>query len=529
MTSSPRNLLLLGAAAAALGVPSAARAETFCVGPVDCPAGGISKGDDLQAALKASGKLSLDTILVADKGSPYVGPFVFEARSQQGGEPQPPLVAIKGVGASRPKLTGPSGRTVVSLSRATLSGVEVVRPNRTTPGVGALDATLTDVEVTEAAAEGPGGIGVLAGGFTKLVDTWVDSTGDTGFVVSPGSVVEATGIHTQGTEVGVRVAGTSRFRLERSRIEGAVGAIAGKGDTEVRRSTLVTSDLGAIGIKQADGRLLLDHVTIAHRDQRSSAPAIDLDATVPTQATLRAVAMGGYARGLRRTVTGSGAYAITAIDSVWDASADELPAASGGPGVRLGGLDAEPRFADRAGGDLRPAAGAPQIDLDRSTDADYRDLTGAPASDGDGDGLARADAGALELTVPSAPKPSGAPAPGTQEVPAPSPAPVPASASRAAATAPKADTRAPKLSRLRLTKGLRLTFRVDEAATIRIRSGKLTLVRKVTAGTRSIALRGALKRRGLLRRSALRITVTAADAAGNRTTTKALRRTLRKG
>ena len=137
MTSSTRNhLLALAVAAAALGVPTAAGAATFCVGPVDCPAGATPMGTSLQGALNAAHTNvgTFDTILVGDKGSPYAGPLEYVGRTEAGTpDDHLPTVEIKGVGATPPRLTAGAGETVLKLFRARVSNVAIANgPDQST-------------------------------------------------------------------------------------------------------------------------------------------------------------------------------------------------------------------------------------------------------------------------------------------------------------------------------------------------------------------------------------------------------------
>ncbi|MCU0314368.1 MAG: hypothetical protein MUC84_09955, partial [Solirubrobacteraceae bacterium] len=199
-----------------------------------------------------------------------------------------------------------------------------------------------------------------------------------------------------------------------------------------------------------------------------------------------------------------------------------------------GNLCADPKLAAPAAAepDVRLLAGSPAIDAGDDAlvpAALTTDVFGAPRiADGDGNGVARVDLGAVERPGPVPPVPPVPPAP---------PAPAPPAAAK--------DTTAPAISGLRLTsRTLRpagkpgprrpkapprtttFRFRLSEAATVRIafapvvrrkaRRAVGTLVRPgVKAGDVRVAFSGRLGRR-VLRPGTYRATLTATDAAGNR-------------
>lgn len=195
------------------------------------------------------------------------------------------------------------------------------------------------------------------------------------------------------------------------------------------------------------------------------------------------------------------------------------------PGVVLvsGVTRVDPQFVNPAADDYRPAAGSPLIDAS----LDAAGLPGLPTTDfagsarlvdGNGDCAAKLDIGALEFQAPVAPgcaPAGGAPAPG--------------------GTTGK-DTLAPVLSALKVTRAIRrstakkppvsMRFKLSEAATVRLTfarakgkryiplKGALTL--KLKAGGQRVRFAGRVSKALRLKAGGYRVTLTATDAAGNR-------------
>lgn len=524
MTSTKKHLLTLAVVGGALGVPTAAGAATFCVGTADCP-GGTAK-NELQPALDAArdNPATFDTILLAANGPGYIGPFTYDVPTPAGPVTRrAPQFAIKAVGTKRPVITAFNDSTALTVDRARIEGVDIVADEGNTTALSITDSELEDV-VVRAPFRDASGLGIKADGFVTLNDSAVTDGSALALRVVQDAVVRGRGFRTANGGIGVQSLNGSTLDLDASRIDARLVGLSGSGRTTLTRSTVTTSEQGG-GIQQLNGALLLDHVTVVNMGARSPQAAVDIGAFERGEAFLRSVTSSGYARGLTRKQFSDEPFAVTVTDSVWRRGDDRL---GDGPFTFSGGADAEPEFADLAGGDLRPNPGSPQIDTDRQTARDYVDVAGAPANDGDSDGEARADAGAFELAAGDVPARIVPPVLPAADTKAPAVAPVLPVATIRAAT-PVLDRRAPKLSGVRLTKGLKLTFRIDEAATVRIRSGKVTIVRKVKAGKRSLALGRVLRSKGLLRGTRVRIRVTATDAAQNTTAGKSLRRTLRRG
>lgn len=192
------------------------------------------------------------------------------------------------------------------------------------------------------------------------------------------------------------------------------------------------------------------------------------------------------------------------------------------------GINSDPKFVGSGTDPYRLQVGSPSIDRANPAAGGLTvDLLGATRPrDGDGDGTARSDQGAYEYQPPAPPGTSPAETPGD---PAPSPAP---GGAEPPAAAP-ADTLAPKLTGLRLGKGLTrrkggtVRFTLSEAARVELRftRGKRTVTLRVNGKAGANAVKIAKRKLSAAR---WRLTVVATDAAGNRATMAARRITVRR-
>lgn len=364
------------------------------------PRGGCVDRRDLQAALDAAlATPGGNTVLVGDKGSPYVGPFSY----QGGGRVINPVTIIADGG--RPVLTAGVGQTVLSLDAGTLEGIDVAMPSAAEGiGVQTASATLHDVTVSSA-APGPGATAVQDTGQTVLDHVRVTASGDVGVQVGSNAealqlaTVSAQNLQVSNAEVAVAVGRTGALRATQSQLTAKSIGLSANGSADLDRVAVATTDPSSTGISQSDAGVSLEHVTVAHEGPESgtdtalSLHAATLDSTVRIQHS----ALAGYSHGIERTVSGGHTLSITAEESVWNDAGDQLGDASAGPVRELGDVHVEPALVNLAAGDLRPRGSSAQIDLDTTTDpTTYTDLVGTPAVDGNGDGIARPDAGALE-------------------------------------------------------------------------------------------------------------------------------------
>ena len=391
-------------ATAALAVPATASATTFCVNARNCPAGGVQAGADLQGALDAADAGSGDdTVLVGDKGSPYVGPFTYEGATNRGVTNPVTITADAG---GRPVLTAGVGLTVLTLDQATVEGVDVEMPSAA-EGTGVLttDATLRDVTVSSP-QNGPGATGIQDLGATVLDHVRVTVSGDVGLQVgAPGKVsirrvsVSAQNLDISNADGAVVVDQAGALSATQSQLTGTTTGLFAAASTDLDRVVVATSAPSSTGISANDANLRLTHVTVAHEGPESGTDtALSLHAAAANPSlTVADSTLAGYTHGIERTVSAAHTLAITAENNVWNPAGDQLGGASAGPVRELGDVHVEPALVKLAAGDLRPRGSSPQIDLDTNTDATtYTDLVGTPTVDGNGDGTAQPDAGALE-------------------------------------------------------------------------------------------------------------------------------------
>jgi PKD domain len=391
-------------ATAALAVPATASATTFCVNARNCPAGGVQAGGDLQGALDAAAARSGDdTVLVGDKGSPYVGPFTYEGATNRGVTNPVTITADAG---GRPVLTAGVGLTVLTLDQATVEGVDVAMPSAA-EGTGVLttDATLRDVTVSSP-QNGPGATGIQDLGATVLDHVRVTVSGDVGLQVgAPGKVsirrvsVSAQNLDISNADGAVAVEQAGALSATQSQLTGTTTGLFAAASTDLDRVVVATSAPSSTGISANDANLRLTHVTVAHEGPEGGTDtALSLHAAAANPSlTFADSTLAGYTHGIVRTVSAAHTLAITAENNVWNPAGDQLGGASAGAVRELGDVHLEPALVNLAAGDLRPRGSSPQIDLDTTTDATtYTDLVGTPTVDGNGDGTAQPDAGALE-------------------------------------------------------------------------------------------------------------------------------------
>jgi hypothetical protein len=323
-------------AAAALALPGAASASTFCVHAPDCPAGRISTGDDLQAALNdALATSTVDTVLVGDKGSPYVGPFTYSPALATTNK-----VTIRADGTGRPVLTSTLANddNVLTLDEGTLDGIDVLMP---TPAEGVAvrvaNTTLRDVTVSSN-SDGPGGGGIEDdNGQTVLDNVRVVNTGDASVTVKGAEIVgfntslTARDLRVSGDTGALDVVGAANVNVSQSQLVGlSNGLQITGGAVSVDRTTVATTNANSAGVVQVDdpllnGRLALNHVTVAHEGPKSGPDTALLLRTTNSNSSvsLQASAFAGYSHGIVRTVASGHTIDINAQDSVYHDDDDD--------------------------------------------------------------------------------------------------------------------------------------------------------------------------------------------------------------
>ena len=508
--------LLLITGTIVLAGAGTANAETFCVGGVRCAGTPVPT---LQAALLAAeASQGGDEIVVADTGEPLVGPFAYPTKAFVV-EP----VAIRGVG--QPVLTAAAGETVLDAAAVTIAGVDVLTPPGGT-GLKLVKSTVRDVTV-----RGDGAVGLEA----RSQD------------------VSAERLRVDGPDIGVFSQDFADLDITHSRISARRTGAGTRGLMTLRSSVVETTDADGVGVSGSGGGLDLDHVTVAGAGKA----ALELTSVdIAGRANIQSSVFAGYARGVVRDTSQNGTpYPLAIRDSVWD-SGHDLPE---GPFTESGNAHIDPQLV--GGGDLRLRGGSAAVDRDTLTDGRYTDVDGV-ATVG-----ARADAGAFEYrrrapsidaaSVPAAGATGAALAfaatasdpdgdrlqvtwsfddndvaagaqathafvtPGLHALTLRVRDEAGLEATRSFSVAVAGDSTAPVLSGVRLSKrratlpragGVRLRFRLSEAARVRIVARGRAFTVAGDAGENAVPLR----RLKIRRSGRLAIAVRAVDAAGNR-------------
>jgi PKD domain-containing protein len=523
-----KRLLPLLTLSIALAGAGTANASTFCVNAPKCA--GTPKADlqaALDAALQAPGR---DEVLLGANGTPYVGPFRYLAGLTNAANG----VAIRAAGPGRPVLTAAPDNIILAIEASSVEGVDIQMSRSSGLNAGASD--VRDVRLL-----GTAEVGVVAHHDARVDGLEVRGQTTLAFLAGEGNVV-ADRLRIAGARRAVGGSENSKLFLSHSRLSATHSGIGTRAiTTAVSATTVETTAPSANGIEATGGDLSLDHVTIAHRGTGGDAALAFTREDLAGRAGMAAVALAGYARGIRRS---GGEYPLAIRDSVWDPARD---VAGEGLLAQSGNAHVAPALVDLAGGDLRPRGVSAAIDRDTLTDPAYEDAAGVSPVDGDGNGGVRADAGAFEYrrrapqitaaAVPAAAR-TGTPVAfaasasdpdGDRVQPAWSVDGRAVSATHtfgkrgrhtvtlrvrdeAGLTASRtfsvrvADGTAPVLSALRLSKR-RLRFTLSERARVRIKARGRILVVAARRGRNAVALR---------RRKVRRVAVRAVDAAGNR-------------
>jgi hypothetical protein len=398
-----RSLIGLVTAAAALGLPAAGHAGTYCVGVVPGCVG--APAGDLQSAL-SSAELSAEPDVVrigAGEFTAGAAGFTYVAASP---------VEIVGAGAGATVLTtsapAPGVLRVQGPAATTLVSDLSVRSAATGPrDVLVVSGAAERVEVT---GQGRNQAVTLLAGSTLRSSTVVAPLGDED---APSYAVQAVGagatvedVRLEGG-VGVSVVGDGTT-ISRARIVAIFGVSVRDADARVT-SSLVRVDDGGIGLGVltsgiAAADVEADGVTVAGRGADPVATGVSVRADGgPARLVLRNSALVDLVRPLART---SGAGSPAAIEVSWSAVDLTRPVLAAGPGslaLGPGNLPSPPGLLP-AISDHRPAAGSPLVDAGDpappGAEGPALDLEGRPRVLGP-----RRDIGAFEL--PPAPLVAG--------------------------------------------------------------------------------------------------------------------------
>ncbi|MDW5598581.1 choice-of-anchor Q domain-containing protein [Conexibacter stalactiti] len=527
---------------------STASAHDYCVAKPRC-AGTVVAAAQLQTQLTAA-----ETNGEADRF--FLGSAVFARGPYSYVSSEP--VELHGTKGSTTVTTFQAAvvdRTVLTLigPAVSLDGVRIELALSGNSGLNLSGGAARDVSIKQMLGTSVGSGAVLSDGAT-LADSTVDVLTD-----------------------GAPAVGLSRgsATIASSRIFGSYGALTVPGaDTlTVARSTLTAS----VGAFAYGGTIKLSDTVVDGRGVRLSAAffALAQSGFTPTIEATRTTVVGGdatstnaigaYAAGNGGTATVTvrdsamtgvgvpalrvadpGALAMTELDRV--AHADPIGSADRGPGSsqERNRLPAPTGFADPSDSDFRLLPGSSLIDAGDpafTAAADATDRDGAPRlRDGDGDCTARLDVGAYEYQPAG---PCTPPTPPVVDPPAPGPGPGPGTPPQQQPP-PRAapDRTAPRLSALRVPARLKpgsalprlranrrasaIAFTLSERASVTLRftrrgrDGRYRAVRGGTlklpaaAGANRLRFAGRVTRRARLARGRYRVTLTAVDAAGNR-------------
>lgn len=530
---------LLLATALALLAAAPAQASTFCVPDytATCPNNGTNiKLGSLETAMQANQSDGVkDTIHVAPGVITDPGSIETDSGAAD------PLEIIGAGPASTAVTTSSTGNIYVMNiepgARATTVRDLTIRVPATTPdGLGgamqARGATLDNVDV-DVRNDGGDGISFVGGGVFRngrLAGSAGGKLGDAIRVNGAQSgplTVEDThidspswGIYADDADVPVTV----RRTVITTPL--AYGVRATAGGSVAMSNSIITSQTGrpVTVLASAGGGASFtgDHLTIVGLSGQPN-PAVAVEVGTGVAGNASALVVNSIVRSFpstydRKAPVG-GATGNATIGFQHSNFAPTGASVGDGSVTSSNGSNSDPQFAGTGTDPYRLKPGSPSIDRANPAAGGLAvDLLGAVRPrDGDGDGVARSDQGAYEYQPP-APADPGPTAPGTDPGVAPPPA---APATEPPATAP-ADTLAPKLSGLRLGKGVTrrkggtIRFTLSEAARVDLR---------FTRGTRTVTLRvngraGANTVRVARRKLAAArwtLTVVATDAAGNRT------------
>ncbi len=210
-----------------------------------------------------------------------------------------------------------------------------------------------------------------------------------------------------------------------------------------------------------DSLVELERTTIASRStQPSTGTAVkveaqDHDPFIGLDSSL----VAGYAHPFVRDAAAGHTVDAYFGHSQFDHAGDQLGGPVQGTISEDHVLGGEPALVSRTGGDVHLRAGSPAIDLGRLSAPTTYDLDGITPIDGNGDGTAVPDAGAYEFKP--APKTPGGTTPPPVGQPVP---PTPEAQAQAEPKRTAKDTKAPSLSRLKLSPSKLRAPRREEAA-----------------------------------------------------------------
>jgi PKD repeat protein len=396
--------LAVAATVAALTMPAAAQATTYCVVKAGgCPAGQVQKGS-VQSALDAA---------ATDLPGPNtveLGAGTFDAAGQgfdysTGGAP---AVTIHGAGQGNTILDASAGAGFVLRVGVSGSSVGDLAVSVQTPMTAGLILGGDAISARAVTVSGAGTLGAtdgvqLNGGATFASGT-VTMPDSSHADISQGSGATGTVLSAHLTgPIGLTTAdvGHPSLAARDVTIASAQNAIAvpATGTITVDEALLVMHGPSPKGLSVANGTLDVDGATIVSADQRGVGASIVASASEDASLTLQDTIIRDFDSAIARAATPGSNANLTALY-------DDLHIGSAGAGSIPGtvtldhNLDADPKFVDSDHGNYHVFAHSPVVDAGGPCDAlclTTVDIAGLqPPIDGDGDGTGTRDIGAFE-------------------------------------------------------------------------------------------------------------------------------------
>jgi len=530
--------------AVGLAVAQPAAATDYCVTPNNSCGG--TPAATLQGALASAASAS-------DADRIFLGQATYTAPSASGyvyANASGPVELI-GAGKGNTIVTGPASSSgVLKMSGGAGTAVRdlaVHLPQMLPNGVGLdTDGLATGIALDEVKPQSAGhyGVSLHDGGtldHSSVAMDPIQSTRGVFFAPGGGSLRDSAVIASEA--VRSEYGGT----IERSALTGMTTAVfAGRDSTVIKqsllRATFPNAAIWVFPLEPSHVSLVADGVTLVPAIDKGGhgiyAPAFDVPGESVT-VDLKNSVIRGYNTAMEATSVGAGTASITAAYSDYDTSIAKSSGANASLTQSHISNAADPGFVDPAGSDYRLLPNSPLVDAGDPATAQGLDLDGNPlVTDGNLDGIARRDIGAFELPGPlpvvDDPPPPPPPAGDTPEQGA--------TAGGSGADL-SADTQPPLITSLTsshrtfavgrdrtavsaIAGGTTLRYTLSEAATVTVRIrrararrvvGRLT--RKARQGRNAVRFSGRIGRRALAP-GRYRASVTATDAAGNRSASK---------
>ena len=524
--------LAIGTVVFACALPSVAAATDYCVGQ-NTSCAPVNHRDKLQNALTDAGATpEADRILLGAETytAGTVAGYVYNA-------PTSP-VELVGAGVGKTTLTGQAGvNTILTLTGGTgsvVSDLTIHSPANAPFGFMGLytSNTARRIAVTQDATQTNGwrtGVWLEHGGTLEESTVDVASVGgeSNGAFLDDGHIRNST---LSGRATGVT---SNSGTIDGSRLSGGdAGLYAYAGATSISSSWVYAAE--GDGLRAYSYTLVpkssieADDITLVSGSPGTAGAYASTNPApgVGAEIKLRNSVMRGFSRALVAEAAGSGQARVTASYSDYDPIGND----SQGPSAFVSEFNVsdvgDAGFVDAAAGDYHLLPGSPLIDAGDPATAQGLDLDGDPlVTDGNGDGTARRDIGAFESpAVPFAGEPDGH----------------------------GADTTAPLISNFRATPalfvigrastpraarthhGTRFRYTLSEQARVSLKIQRrlrgrparyrkvATLTRSGRAGVNLTRFTGRIGKRAL-RPGRYRARITAIDAAGNRSASRAAR------